>query len=194
VATTRNLALERVTGELVQLLDHDDILLPGALKRLIELFETRSTHWAVGQADDLVEDVRKPFASALPYGVVKAGAVNEWAIDNHGNWPIHCAGLMIRTDTLRAIGGWPAIITDDDVAMFAALSEVAAGYNEQTVTWLYRITAEQQSKTEFWQANSHVGRLYALQRAKAIKETGLRLDTATVGCDNQDPGAGPLKS
>ncbi len=175
VAMTRNLALQRVTGELVQLLDHDDMLLPGALEKLIVLFETKSIHWAIGQADDLVDGKRKPYHAALPYGAIKAGAVYEWATGNKGNWPIHCAGLMIRTDTLRAIGGWPAIITDDDLAMCAALSEVADGYNEQTVTWLYRSTPEQQSKTELWQANDQIGRLYALQRAKAVRQTGLHL-------------------
>lgn len=47
-----------------------------------------------------------------------------------GNWPIHCAGLMMRTATLRALGGWAATPADDDLAMFAALSKVVDGYND----------------------------------------------------------------
>src|SRR5215203_3035455 len=56
IAPTRNLALSRVRGEFVQVLDHDDVLLPGALATLLAVMEDRSLHWAVGQADDLMTD------------------------------------------------------------------------------------------------------------------------------------------
>lgn len=179
VAMTRNMALARATGEFVQVLDHDDVLLPGALSTLIEAFEEDGIHWAVGQADDLLPNgVRRPFDSALPHGLVKAGEANNWAALNHGNWPIHCAGLMMRSDTLRAIGGYPAIPADDDIAMFAALSELTDGYNFSETTWLYRISPNSLSRTETFRSHSVEGRTYALERAVAIRALRLEQEDA----------------
>lgn len=178
IATTRNLALARATSDLVGVLDHDDILLPGALARLIPHFADPVIHWAVGQADDLMPDgTRQPYTSALPFGVIKAGAVNTWAIEHDGNWPVHCAGLMLRTHLVRAFGGWGAVPVDDDVMMFSALSECAAGYNDPSVTWLYRIHDQQTSRSATWRERSADGRRIALQRVQAIRAAGITITT-----------------
>jgi glycosyltransferase involved in cell wall biosynthesis len=170
VATTRNLALGRVAGELVRVLDHDDVLLPHDLSTLIEAFENNDIGWAVGQADDLLPDGRRrPYPSTLPYGIVGTGEVNDLASINKGNWPVLCSGLMLRTDMLRAVGGWAPVEADDDVAMFAVLSELAEGYNAPQVTWLYRISEEQQSRTDTWRSKSLEGRTYAMRMAAAIR-------------------------
>jgi glycosyltransferase involved in cell wall biosynthesis len=176
IATTRNLALARATGDLVQVLDHDDILLPGALARLIPRFEDPLIHWVVGQADDLMSDgTRRPYESALPFGMIEAGAVNTWAIEHDGNWPIHCAGLVLRTHLVRAFGGWGAVPVDDDVMMFSALSECAAGYNDPSITWLYRIHDQQTSRSGTWRERSADGRRIALQRVQAIRAAGVTI-------------------
>jgi glycosyltransferase involved in cell wall biosynthesis len=44
IAATRNLALSRATGEIVQMLDHDDILLPLAIARLVKHFDDQTIH------------------------------------------------------------------------------------------------------------------------------------------------------
>lgn len=187
VATTRNLALTRATGDLVQILDHDDILLPDALATLIPRFDTKSIHWAIGQADDLMPDGRRvSWDSALPVGPVPKGAVNTLAIEHAGNWPIHCAGLMLRTDSVRALGGWAATPSDDDVTMFSALAELTEGYNEPTVTWLYRQHQEQAHRSPVWRHRSEQGRRVALQRIMAIRRVGLTLgDTAPATVEDQ---------
>jgi hypothetical protein len=66
------------------------------------------------------------------------GAVNDWAIAHRVAWPIHPSGLTVRTQLLRAVGGWGAATSSADVAMLAAVSELNAGYNDPTVNWLYR--------------------------------------------------------
>src|SRR6266496_3322700 len=148
IAATRNLALTRATGEIVQVLDHDDVLLPGALSQLLSHFEDADTHWVVGQADDLLPDgSRRAYESAIPFGPVAPGVVNDWAIEHGGNWPIHCAGLLMRTTLVRAFGGWGGAPVDDDIIMFAALSECVGGYNVPDTTWLYRVHARQTSKS-----------------------------------------------
>ena len=177
IAATRNLALARSAGDLVQVLDSDDVLLPGALAATIPLFYAHQIHWAVGQADDLMPDgSRVEWDSALDYGIVKAGSANRWAEDNGGNWPIHCAGLMMRSLSLRAVGGWVGTATDEDIAMFAALSEVADGYNLGQVTWLYRQHPQQITRSKSTSHLSEACRRLALQRAKAVRLSGLRMD------------------
>lgn len=175
IAATRNLALTRATGELVQVLDHDDVLLPGALTTTIPRFGDPSIHWVVGQADDLLDDgTRLTYESALPFGPIKPGDVNDWAMEHGGNWPIHCAGLTMRTHLVRAFGGWSAAPVDDDVIMFAALSECSTGYNDPATTWLYRIHERQTSRDPRWKQRSADGRRIALQRVEAIRAAGLR--------------------
>ncbi|WP_235926110.1 glycosyltransferase family 2 protein [Actinokineospora pegani] len=176
IAATRNLALTRATGDVVQMLDHDDILLPGALETLLPHFEDENTHWVVGQADDLLSNgERRNYESALPFGKVEPGAVNDWAIKHDGNWPIHCAGLLMRTQMVRAFGGWGGSPVDDDIIMFSALSECTAGMNEKTTTWLYRIHDRQTHKSAQWRERSRDGRQIALDRVRAIRAIGLSI-------------------
>ncbi len=131
-------------------------------------------HWAVAQADDLLPDGKRvSWASAIPYGTVKAGAVNRWAESKGGNWPIHCAGLMLRASALRAVGGWVGLPSDEDLGMFAALSEIADGYNVDKVTWLYRQHPGQTTKSGGTGHLSEATRRLALQRALAVRSTGL---------------------
>jgi glycosyltransferase involved in cell wall biosynthesis len=184
IAATRNLALTRATGDVVQVLDHDDVLLPGALATLLPKFDDPSINWVVGQADDLLSDgSRRTYESALPYGTVKAGEVNSWAIEHHGNWPIHCAGLLLRTNLVRAFGGWGGTPVDDDVIMFSAVSECVDGFNDPATTWLYRIHERQTHKSATWRERSTDGRRIALQRVEAIRTVGFKLtgDLAASG-------------
>jgi glycosyltransferase involved in cell wall biosynthesis len=167
---TRNVALSRATGELVRNLDHDDVLLPGALAGLVPRFDDPSIVWAVTQADDLLPDgTRRGYESALPFGVLEPGVVNDWAIEHAGVWPIHAAGLMVRTQTLRAVGGWSASPSDDDLGMFAAVSEVGAGYNDPAVGWLYRHHPEQLSRQRTWWSGHERSKLMIVQRVAAIR-------------------------
>lgn len=193
VAATRNIALSRATGELVQVLDQDDYLLPNALARLIPHFENPAIHWGISQADDLNEDgTRTSWPSALPHGELPPGVANSDAIERKGNWSIHCAGLMIRTAVLRALGGWVASWGDDDVVMFAGLSEITSGYNEPAVTWLYRQHPGQLHRTPESQARSARGRQVALNRVTAIRAVGATLTTQAF-VEDRAPVVGPAE-
>jgi glycosyltransferase involved in cell wall biosynthesis len=177
IAATRNLALARASGSILQALDQDDILLPHSLQTLLPRFDDPAIHWAVGQADDLMPDgTRRPYPSAIPFGVLEAGYVNQWAADHDGNWPIHGAALTLRTAPWRALGGWTGIPYDDELATFAALSQIANGYHDQALTWLYRQHPDQTHRTTDAIETSAQGRLIALQRAAAVAEAGLRIE------------------
>jgi hypothetical protein len=99
--------------------------------------------------------------------------VNQWAVEQGGNWPIHAGALMLRTTTLRALGGWTGIPADDELATFAALSQVTDGWYDERVTWLYRYHPKQTHRTAEAEALSETGRRIALQRAAAIAEAGV---------------------
>jgi hypothetical protein len=91
---------------------------------------------------------------------------------------------MMRTNSLRALGGWTAIPYDDDIATFATLSEIAEGYYEREIIWLYRHHAQQTHRTELSRAHSENGRRVALQRARAARASGLRFTAdASYGTD-----------
>lgn len=174
IAATRNQALSRATGDLVQILDHDDVLLPGAILNVVQHFDDPSIHWAVGQADDLMPGgERITYESALPFGRVPSGTVNDWAIKHDANWPIHCAGLTMRTQLVRILGGWAGCPVDDDIILFSALSEIADGYNEPATTWLYRRHQRQTHKSNEWKARNKDGRRIALQRVQAVRAARL---------------------
>jgi glycosyltransferase involved in cell wall biosynthesis len=177
IAPTRNFALSRASGSLIQALDQDDVLLPGHLATLISRFVEYPIHWAVAQADDLLPDgTRRAYPSDIPFGLQPAGAVNKWAVQHGGNWPIHCAALMMRTSSVRALGGWVGIPYDDEVALFAALSEITDGYYDEAITWLYRHHALQIHRTEAARSRSMDCRRVALQRARAARTAGLSFD------------------
>lgn len=178
IAGTRNLGLNRVRGSLIQVLDSDDLLLPGALSTLIPHFDDPSIHWALGQADDLLPDgSRKSFPpyDGLPFGRVPAGAVNAWAIETGGSWPVHCAGLMLRSTSVRVVGGWGGVPTNDDLVMLAGLSGAADGYFDDATTWLYRQHDAQTVRGTHHRTWGEETRRMALQRAVAVRNSGIRL-------------------
>jgi glycosyltransferase involved in cell wall biosynthesis len=192
IAATRNLALARATGELVQNLDHDDVLLPHAVATLIRRFEEHPIHWAVAAADDLLEDgTRRSWDSDLPFGLLRAGQVNQWAEQHGGNWPVHGGGLMMRADTLRALGGWAGIPVDDELAALAAISELTDGWNDSAVTWLYRKHPGQTTRNPHYPGLEDTGRRIALQRAKALRNTAFTLANHAPNGNSHQVDLGP---
>lgn len=172
-AATRNLALSRAKGSLIQALDDDDLLLPGALEtHLWGFLEDHRVVWSSGQADDLMDGVRIPFDSRIPTHFVAPGAVNDDAL-LHGDWGINCAGVMYRAKTLRAVGGWAALPFDTATSLFAAVSESGYGWLSPNTTWLYRRHAGQSTQSPAAQWGNR-GREIALQRVRAMRAEGRR--------------------
>jgi hypothetical protein len=176
IAITRNLALTRATGELVFSLDSDDLLLPDALAVAIRAFDKYpEIHWVSAQADDLLDDsTRAPFPPLLPPGYVEVGAVSAF-IEANDMVPIACPGLTMRTDTVRALGGWAANPRWEDTALFVALAELAPGYITPEVTWLYRQHESQTTRQEDWPVLKSELWAVILQRITALRTVGLQL-------------------
>ncbi|MFC9973475.1 glycosyltransferase [Spirillospora sp. NPDC127200] len=171
--TTRNFALSRARGELVAVLDYDDVLLPDGLGTLINVFKDRpGIGWAIGQADDLIDGRRVPYPLMYPCGLVPAGTIGR-LYEETGLCQAACAGLVAPTELVRAFGGWGALPRAQDVALFIALSELFDGYQEQAVTWLYRKHPDQSThatKIDTWR--EHQDR-FIRQRLKAVRSRSL---------------------
>jgi glycosyltransferase involved in cell wall biosynthesis len=177
---TRTLALRRAQGELIRTLDSDDLLLPGGLAVQIDPFITHSDiQWSVTQLDELMPDKsRVPYASTLPFGLVLPGILNH-NMAVYGGCPVHCAGLMVRADAIRAFGGWMGLPAGEDVGLLAAISEIFLGWHDPTVTWLYRHHHGQTTRAfsvPFWRT---LGETTGVQRSAAIKRLGLTVASAS---------------
>jgi len=177
IATTRNLALTRVDGELVHVLDSDDELLPDAVSVALKAFaDFPAVHWVAAQADDLLpDDTRRSFVLEHPAGYVEPGRMNEFTHDR-GEPPIHCAGLTMRTRTVRALGGWAANPRSEDSALFVALAGLTPGYVTPEVTWLHRLHTAQTTGEHAWQTLRAESMTMVRQRLAALRELGLELD------------------
>ncbi|HZD13638.1 MAG TPA: glycosyltransferase family A protein [Pseudonocardiaceae bacterium] len=74
----RTTALARVRGQLLRMLDADDLLTPGALARDINILAARpDIGWTGCAALDLLPDgtLIKPFPDLLPAGAIAPGAL-----------------------------------------------------------------------------------------------------------------------
>lgn len=175
-AMTRNLALTRVRGELVHVLDSDDLILPGGLGVAVEAFLAHPRiHWVAGRADDLLPDgSRVTFPPRLATGIIEAGALNE-LVTEHDPLPVHPAGLTLRTATTRALGGWAANPRADDNSLMVAIAELTPGYLTPEVTWLYRKHEGQITGLPYFAALEPVAWTVVRQRIEALRAIGLRL-------------------
>ncbi len=177
IAMTRNLALARASGELIHVLDSDDLLLPDALGTAIQLFERYPTiHWVAAQADDLLPDgTRIPYPLRFPSGFANPAMLNVFTVE-HGEPPVSCAGLTMRTDTVRALGGWSANPCSEDVELFAAMSELTAGYITEDVTWLIRQHGARTTRDKNWlHTLREQSTAMVRQRVNALRDSRLQI-------------------
>lgn len=135
----RTLALGRVTGELVKVLDADDQLTDGSLTRDIEALDRFDIGWTTSRVLDLLPD-----GSTLGFdndprdGIVARGAVlTHWLAHNY-RAQVHPATICIRTQLVFALGGWMGLPASEDTGLLLAASAVADGYFSSEVGLLYR--------------------------------------------------------
>lgn len=177
-AMTRNLGLARAQGTFVQTLDADDLFVPNALRTVVTAIEAHpEVHWIYAQADDLMPNgERVSFEPWMrPTGLVPAGRLPMWIEQHGGNVPMPCAAVAYRTTTLRAMGGWMALPSGEDVGLLAAVSAVTDGWQDPATTWLYRQHEQQTSRHDTHPRWSAIARQVALQRFSAVQLTDLSI-------------------
>jgi hypothetical protein len=138
--TTRNLCLSRASGELIKVLDADDQLAPGALRRDIEALSSRpDIGWATCRAVDLLPDGSTVGCDSDPAeGRIECGDVlAHWR--THGfQAQVHPATLCIRRELVFALGGWMALPASGDTGLLLAANAVSPGYFTAETGLLYR--------------------------------------------------------
>ncbi|MGW0501456.1 glycosyltransferase [Micromonospora sp. NPDC003241] len=136
----RTLALSRVTGDLVKVLDADDQLTDGALARDIVAFDTHpKIGWTTSRVLDLMPDGSTVGWDKDPDGgPIGRGAVLAFWQANGYRAQVHPATLCIRRDLLLALGGWMALPASEDTGLLLAANAVSEGYFTREHGLLYR--------------------------------------------------------
>ncbi|MFY1654039.1 glycosyltransferase family 2 protein [Solwaraspora sp. WMMB762] len=136
----RTLAMDRVDGPLVKVLDADDQLTPGVLARDIAALTAHpSIGWSTSRVLDLLPDGSTVgFDSDPPAGPIACGDVHAFWLANNYRAPVHPATLCLRTDVLFALGGWMALPASEDTGLLLAASTITGGFFHAETGLLYR--------------------------------------------------------
>lgn len=168
-ATARTLALNRAESRLVRALDADDILTEGALARdIATLTEHTEFAWCVSPTLDLTSDGQqsstqpraRPGPLAPDHFLQLAEQVDILRLPG--------TTLCTYTDLVRALGGWPALPSNDDVALLLAVEAVSHGCMLREPSLLYRR----------WQGST----TDVLDQAAPVRRDAL-LDRAGIACN-----------
>ncbi|MFF9802689.1 glycosyltransferase family 2 protein [Streptomyces rochei] len=126
----RTLAWGRSLGELVKVLDADDVLPKGALSRDIDVLEENpSVGWTVCRVLDLMPDgslQHYTLGDPEPGLLVRGELYAYWSRTHRPM--VHPASLCIRESLLAEIGGWMALPASEDTALLMALDVMADGW------------------------------------------------------------------
>lgn len=132
IAAARNRALREARGQWIYSIDADDLSLRGMVTLLQEA-KGSGLSWSAGLAIDIDEKgttifvppkTFTPFTDTVPLdGFVQTANAT-------GVYPFHCCATLVRTDLVRAAGGWDEELMNvsEDCALIAEVSrrEVAA--------------------------------------------------------------------
>lgn len=174
IAVTRNLALIRTRADFVQTLDHDDILLPGALAALTEALRADETlAFVFGDHVNLLPDGTlepRPEFKRLPAGRIEPRVlVERWRDGPHG---MVANATMWRKDYLYAYGGWSALPVGDDYGvLFAVADRHPVAYVDREVL-RYRRYPEQSSEDAERRALGGVQKPFVFRRVEAMRRLG----------------------
>jgi UDP-sulfoquinovose synthase len=144
-AVTRNLALVRARHPLLQTVDADDLLLPGALAASAAALEAEpDAALAFGRTFELATDGRHIDGKNLyPPGRIEPGVLaRDWEARG-GSCSIVVASAMWRTAAIDAHGGWPATVAGTDVLLLLAVTRTQPALCLDRDTYVYRRHPEQ---------------------------------------------------
>ena len=136
----RTLALARATGSLIRVLDADDLLMPGALVRDIDVLTSSDDGFVTSEALDLLPSGSLTAApDPHPEGPLVRGTLLALWRGNSHRLPVHPATMCIRRDLLLALGGWMALPASEDTGLLIAANSVSDGYHLAEPSLQYRI-------------------------------------------------------
>ena len=184
-ALARTLALARARGSLVKVLDADDRLTPGQLAREVAVFRSHpEVGWLTSAALDLMPDGRcvAPGPEAQEGEIPIGWVADRWRQQDR-RLPVHPATLCVRSELLRALGGWMALPASEDTGLLLALNAVAKGWHLGPTGLLYRKWPSQLTASSLLESrHSHRHDAYSMaeQRAEALRAWGVRWPSGPV--------------
>jgi glycosyl transferase family 2 len=138
-AMARTMGLARARGQLIKVLDADDMLTLGSLARDITALADAGIGWSTSRVLDLLPDgSTKGFDQDPPQGTVERGAVLDHWKSNDYRAQVHPATLCVRRELLLALGGWMALPASEDTGLLLALNAVSRGWFIEEAGLLYR--------------------------------------------------------
>lgn len=168
----RTLALARAEGSLIKVLDADDQLTDGTLRRDIEaLSRYPKSGWTTSRVLDLMPDgSTQGFPGDPPAGPIQRKAVFEYWTAHNYRASVHPATLCIRHDLVLALGGWMALPASEDTGLLMAADAVSPGYFISEPGLLYRKWAGQATnQAAHVEADEWTARMGIIEgRARAI--------------------------
>jgi hypothetical protein len=134
--------------------------------------------WLTSAALDLLPDGRcvAPQEDG-PEGAIPIGWVAGWWRQHGRRLPVHPASLCVRSELLRALGGWMALPASEDTGLLLALNAVAQGWHLGETGLLYRKWPSQLTASSLLEPrHSHRQDAFAIaeQRAEALAAWGVR--------------------
>lgn len=141
-AAARNVALAHAAGDVIVVLDPDDLLLPGALHGFIEVFSSQArVMWAAGRTQLLYSDGNTgPYVEPLRPGIIAPGWLYDYRRRHRASTPcpLHPRHIAVRRGVLLSMGGWPAFPDGVDELLLYAVAEVHPGFALDANTHQYR--------------------------------------------------------
>ena len=163
VSHARNVGWRKATGDFIQFLDADDVLLPTKIERSLQQFQTLPENVGVIYTDfeirrmDLMASAESQRPSwQMPEGAILVDLLNQVSTF----FTIHCA--LIRRSWLEHIGGFnERLQTAEDWYLWASLASHGAlfCYLDAPLVW-YRDNLQGTSKKQLDMA---IGRLHAVE-------------------------------
>ena len=154
-AACRNFALAHVRTPFVSSLDDDDLLpVDSFSRRVLFLRHDPKLHWVNGWLQDMSKEseLLDVWKHPLPVGYYEAGEVMRYWESYDQAFPMNTAGILMRTDSLRALGGWHGVPSAEDMGMVTRLTNAHAGVMLPEVTYHYRKHESQSLATKPFQA------------------------------------------
>ncbi|MCQ3814605.1 MAG: glycosyltransferase [Acidimicrobiia bacterium] len=148
VAVARNIALSRAVGDAILPLDADDLLVVPGIIRMMEELSTSAYKWIA--ANRISVD-----GGRTPHWIEQRQTWHAGELSPNWTTPFvfHPNCVMTHRSLALAVGGWPALRTNEDLAFVFALSRISAGCAIANVMLKYRSWSGQITKSPTYFAN-----------------------------------------
>lgn len=98
-------------------------------------------------------------------GFYAPGDVSSLWVSSESEFPMNTAGVLMRTDSLRTIGGWQGLPSAEDFGMIVSLTNSYSGVIIEEVVYRYRKHHSQSTSREDFKALESIVRKSVYQRS-----------------------------